>query len=763
MHSGRARAAARAATPTALRGICAAAHGVVLAGEGTPAARARAALRQAASQERHAPGSSAWEQLRRRSYWELGTRAVMLALRFFAASRQMRGNWIRVSHTSHQMSDLSHVCRGHRPPCLENRLLVVDGASRSSFHASTRTAVWRKECGRATFLGGSSDPCAPHRAYSAMRRVCAGVNPGIYVLPQLLTSDELARANERARALGAVVCDAREDANLLLTAMRAPRRLERHVSADERVRESLTQQTKPIASLAWLDACAEEGVSVSPDAFRVYPSVSGPTKRSLSPTEDAKETAEKKVKQAPASPTAAVSADPSPELSPTRTSPASVRSDSSATPSPEGGSENEAIQEATSTSLTCSLRPYERPNSNPRSDHPCHDPPLPGWFGVPGDVPDEQTIADAYRHAPAWTNTELAVFRPTPLQSTYNQALVDELQLLRQHRRLTSDMYSEMAYMRAAAAVKAVPYALDTADDEALCALKGIGRKMAHVIRQFYARGSIAEADTVRADPAVQTLLRFTTLYSIGPRTAERAYNAGCRTLEDLTRHKSTALSTHLGVVESLALLPDLEQRIPRAEVVHIADQIMHQLRAFLPHAIGTIAGSFRRGAPTSGDVDLVVTAGEDEVSPGDALARLVRELRASGRVTHTVSLARRAHAHSHTHGVDVAQLVYRATPTSVHRRVDIVFAPRAQYGAALLGWTGSVLYERDLRRWARTRGYVVGAVLMQFAATGVTREADGVLMSTPSEASMYVAELTQLCPVGFAADAAASTECRLI
>lgn len=388
-----------------------------------------------------------------------------------------------------------------------------------------------------------------------------------------------------------------------------------------------------------------------------------------------------------------------------------------------------------------SPRPSSRPDSPMRSGHPRPDSPLPSWCSVPGDMPDELTDADAYRHAPAWSNTDLSVFRPTPLRSAYNQALVDELQLLRQHRRLTSDMYSEMAYMRAAAAVKAVPYALDTADDDALCTLKGIGKKMAHVIRQFYARGSIAEADTVRADPAIQTLLCFTTLYSIGPRTAERAYNEGCRTLEDLTRHKSTALSTHLGVVESLALLPELELRIPRAEVVNIADQIMHQLRTFLPHAIGTIAGSFRRGAPTSGDVDLVVTAGADDaVSPGDALARLVRELRASGRVTHTVSLARRAHTHSHAHGVDVAQLVYRASPTSVHRRVDIVFAPRAQYGAALLGWTGSVLYERDLRRWARTRGYVVGAWLTQFAATGVTREADGALMTTPSEASVCVA-----------------------
>lgn len=166
----------------------------------------------------------------------------------------------------------------------------------------------------------------------------------------------------------------------------------------------------------------------------------------------------------------------------------------------------------------------------------------------------------------------------------------------------------------------------------------------------------------------------------------------------------------------------------------------MQVLFSFLPEAIGTIAGSFRRGAPSSGDVDLVVTHGpRDTVAPGEALVRLVDALKRLDRVTHTVSLARRAHAELNEHGVEVAQLVYRSTPDGIHRRVDVVFAPRAQYGAALLGWTGGVLYERDLRRHARSRGYVVRVSLMQFSATGLTREEDQALVPTPSEASMCV------------------------
>ena len=69
-------------------------------------------------------------------------------------------------------------------------------------------------------------------------------------------------------------------------------------------------------------------------------------------------------------------------------------------------------------------------------------------------------------------------------------------------------------------------------------------------------------------------MLQFTQLYGVGPRTAERAYQAGCRTLEDLTRRCQTRLSMHLGPKESLALLPDLQMKMSRDEVQALADEV---------------------------------------------------------------------------------------------------------------------------------------------------------------------------------------------
>jgi len=136
----------------------------------------------------------------------------------------------------------------------------------------------------------------------------------------------------------------------------------------------------------------------------------------------------------------------------------------------------------------------------------------------------------------------------------------------------------------------------------------------------------------------------------------------------------------------------------------------MGHVRSLVPDARYVIAGSFRRGAPWCSDVDLVVT-GTLRTTASETLAALVQRLHAAHRVSHTVSISRRsAESAGYAHGVHVAEVVYVTDCDGhhVHRRVDIVLAPPAQFGAALLAWTGSVVYERDLRRWAKAQGYSV-------------------------------------------------------
>ena len=51
---------------------------------------------------------------------------------------------------------------------------------------------------------------------------------------------------------------------------------------------------------------------------------------------------------------------------------------------------------------------------------------------------------------------------------------------------------------------------------------------------------------------------------------------------------------------------------------------------------------------------------------------------------------------------LDKAFVVFRLPgPDRKHRRVDLISAPKARYAAAVLSWSGSMMFERDLRRFA--------------------------------------------------------------
>ena len=83
------------------------------------------------------------------------------------------------------------------------------------------------------------------------------------MLPVKLAPDEVSSIEAKAARLGAVVCGRREDANLLLTELRAPMRIKRHTSEEER-------KHKWIVATDWLDACESAGVHVDPRDYLVW-------------------------------------------------------------------------------------------------------------------------------------------------------------------------------------------------------------------------------------------------------------------------------------------------------------------------------------------------------------------------------------------------------------------------------------------------------------------------------------------------------------
>lgn len=261
------------------------------------------------------------------------------------------------------------------------------------------------------------------------------------------------------------------------------------------------------------------------------------------------------------------------------------------------------------------------------------------------------------------------------------------------------------------------------------------------IIQQFCQTGSIVEATQIRSDPANAILFTFMDLYGIGPVAARELYEDGCRTVDDVVA-MGKSLATHLDVKDCLRILPDLRQPIPRREVEEIARLLWEEARGVLEGCKEyTICGGYRRGKPRSNDVDVVICREpkvQDGLGPGDhGIHELVTKLKRRGLMAYNVNVMR------HTEGdadnavhLDVAEIVFlpprsALVPAPKHRRVDLVLCPPSIYGAAVLGWTGAKTFEKDLRRWAKTKGY-------KFHSTGLRERETNKVVPTRTEEDVF-------------------------
>ncbi|NBP51985.1 MAG: PHP domain-containing protein, partial [Actinobacteria bacterium] len=245
---------------------------------------------------------------------------------------------------------------------------------------------------------------------------------------------------------------------------------------------------------------------------------------------------------------------------------------------------------------------------------------------------------------------------------------------------------------------------LARSDPAALRAIPGIGEGSASKIEEFARTGKVREHDELLATipQGVPALLRIP---GLGPkRVATLWKEGGIESSDDLRRRLADGTLTGLpgmgpktlkAIQESLAFLDTTRGRIRLGEAMPIALALVDRLRAAGGVRRISHAGSLRRGKETIGDVDIVASA--------DDPARLHAALRDAPGVA--------------------AVLVSGETKTSVRTdhgvQVDLRTVDDAQYGAALLYFTGSKEHNVRLRERAQRMG-------MRLNEYGLFREEPG-------------------------------------
>ncbi|KAF8591991.1 Nucleotidyltransferase [Ramaria rubella] len=379
----------------------------------------------------------------------------------------------------------------------------------------------------------------------------------------------------------------------------------------------------------------------------------------------------------------------------------------------------------------------------------------------------EPSVTRSIPHTPTSSSRQnlsymsrFCVQRASPLVSE-NQDLLVRLGVIRDARALENDERSAMSYSRSIAVTDCsyflTAYPLRITSSAQVMHLPFIGPKILTKIREYISFGDISEAVELTASSRFCSLKEFTRIHGIGPYTAHKLYDDGCRTLEDLdrwfgakrerTEPVNPVKEGKAAVIRTmLELRDDISLTIPRHEVEEITKIIAQELKDIEPGCMHTICGGYRRGKLQCNDVDIVFTHPQYAKDRG-LCKRLVERLQQKGLVTHVLSLfsfrsSNPAGASMQDHPrwdmLDKSFVIFRlpgvdrSKERHIHRRVDLICAPMEAYWTAVVGWTGSTMFERDLRLWAKQK------MGLKFDSTGITRRRDMKPLYPTSERAVF-------------------------
>lgn len=274
-------------------------------------------------------------------------------------------------------------------------------------------------------------------------------------------------------------------------------------------------------------------------------------------------------------------------------------------------------------------------------------------------------------------------------------------------------------YKKASQAIASYPTKLQSGREAKK--LEGIGDKTAEKIDEFITSGKLDKLEKIRADDTHVAMSFLTRVTGIGPVAAQKLAQEGITTLEDL-RANSHKLNHHQQI--GVRYFSEFDKRIPRSEVESILEVLGEGIKEEDPKLDFKACGSFRRGAATCGDVDILLTHPDHKSDTPNlkeesrSLLKRVVERLETGILTDTIS-------QGDTKYMGVCCLPpSESIPSPLHRRVDIRLIPRDQYPCGLLYFTGSDTFNQTMRQKCLKEDFTLNEYcIRRLGITGVPGE----------------------------------------
>ena len=272
----------------------------------------------------------------------------------------------------------------------------------------------------------------------------------------------------------------------------------------------------------------------------------------------------------------------------------------------------------------------------------------------------------------------------------YNEEFIELMEKLNNIMLKKGEPFKARAYQKAQETI--MNYQDDIISPSQLKGLPGIGSTIMDKLNEYVQTGTLQVLEREKTNP----INILGEIYGVGPKKAQELVNAGIKNIDEL-RFRQNELLNDIQKV-GLKYYEQIQERIPRSEIEEFEEifkDIFVKVAKDSPDAKFEIVGSYRRGAQTSGDIDVIITGKTGNIYKGfvDKLfeTKIILEVLSRGP-SKTLVIAKLPGS---TEGNQ-----------RVARRVDFLYAPPDEFAFAILYFTGSKIFNTVMRQYGLDKGY---------------------------------------------------------
>jgi DNA polymerase/3'-5' exonuclease PolX len=275
-------------------------------------------------------------------------------------------------------------------------------------------------------------------------------------------------------------------------------------------------------------------------------------------------------------------------------------------------------------------------------------------------------------------------------QKRYNEEFLVVLEKISNIMLKQGETFRARAYQKAQESIMLFPNDINNLSQ--LTNYPNIGSSIIEKLNEYVQTGTIDILEKDKNNP----INIFCEIYGVGPKKAQELVDSGIQSIDELRIRKNEFLNDIQKI--GLKYYEQIMQRIPRTEIQDFENLFTHVFETVNKdgNAFFEIVGSYRRGAETSGDIDVIIS---DKLGSGTIYKKFIDKLVQSKIIVEVLS-------RGPCKTLVIAKLPDSQMGNRIARRIDFLYTPPDEYAFALLYFTGSKIFNTVMRQHALIKGF---------------------------------------------------------